>query len=175
MKKIIATALLGAISFPASAAVVSIGGDFDWAHHNTNGATETESDGDINIVASTETDSGLSIKADFNISESAANDGGNSLTVAGPFGKLDLGDTSSATDAIDDVTDWGYFQTLGTDNVDHAVLYTLPTVVDGLTINASYAADTNQDSNSGGTAVSASYDFGFAKVGYGTLSNDDNT
>ena len=174
-KTIIATALLGAFSISANAADVTIGGDFIWGHHNTNGATETESDGDINFKALTETANGLSISADFNIDESGNNDGGNSLSVAGAFGKLDLGDTSSATDAIDDVTDWGYFRTSGTDNVDHAVLYTLPTVVDGLTVHASYAADTNQDSNSGGTAVSARYDLGFAKVGYGVLNNDDNT
>ena len=174
-KKIIATALLGAFSISANAADVAIGGDFAWGHTNTNGATETASDADINFVATTETANGLTVSADFNLDATGSNDGGNSLTISGAFGKLDLGDTSSATDAIDDVTDWGYFQTLGTDNVDHAVLYTLPTVVDGLTINASYAADTNQDSNSGGTAVSASYDFGFAKVGYGTLNNDDNT
>lgn len=174
-KKIIATALLSAFSISATAAEVAIGGDFIWGHHNTNGATETESDGDINFKASTETASGLSISADFNLNETGANDGSNSLTVAGSFGKLDLGDTSSATDAIDDVTDWGYFQTSGTDNVDHAVLYTLPTVVDGLSIRASYAADTNTDGNDGGTGISAQYDFGFAEVGYGVLNNDDNT
>ena len=174
-KKIIATALGCAFSVSAMAAEVTIGGDFAWGHHNTNGATETESDGDINFKATTETANGLTVSADFNLNESGDNDGGNSLSIAGAFGKLDLGDTSSATDAIDDVTDWGYFRTSGTDNVDHAVLYTLPTVVEGLTVNASYAADTNQDSNAGGSGVSARYDLGFAKVGYGVLNNDDNT
>ena len=168
-------AVASAFTGSAFAADVTIGGDFIWGHHNTNGATETESDADINFVATTETANGLTISADFNLDATGANDGGNSLTVAGAFGKLDLGDTSSATDAIDDVTDWGYFRTSGTDNVDHAVLYTLPTVVEGLTVHASYAADTNQDSNAGGTAVSARYDLGFAKVGYGVLDNDDNT
>jgi len=174
-KTIIATALVSAFSISANAADVSIGGDFVWGHHNTNGATETESDGDINFKATTETANGLSISADFNINESSDNDGSNSLTVAGSFGKLDLGDTSSATDKIDDVTDWGYFQTTGVGSVDHAVLYTLPTVVDGLSIHASYAADTNQDENAAGTAYSAQYDFGVAEVGYGILNNDDDT
>ena len=174
-KTIIATALASAFSISANAADVAIGGDFAWGHTNTNGATETASDADINFVATTETANGLTVSADFNLDAEGGNDGGNSLTVAGAFGKLDLGDTSSATDAIDDVTDWGYFRTSGTDNVDHAILYTLPTVVEGLTVHASYAADTNQDSNAGGTAVSARYDLGFAKVGYGVLDNDDNT
>jgi len=174
-KKLMTLAVATAFTGSAYAADVAITGDFAWGHTNTNGATETASDADINFKASRETANGLSVSADFNLDAEGNNDGGNSLTVAGAFGKLDLGDTSSATDAIDDVTDWGYFQTAGTDNVDHAVLYTLPTVVEGLTLNASYAADTNQDSNAGGTAMSARYDLGFAQVGYGVLNNDDNT
>lgn len=173
-KKIIATALGCAFSVSA-VAEVSISGEYAWGHTNTNGATETASDATLTISSSTQLDNGMTVGADWNFDAEGANDGGNSLTIQGSFGKLDLGDTSSATDAIDDVTDWGYFQTSGTDNVDHAVLYTLPSFVDGLTINASYAADTNQDSNAGGSAVSARYDLGFAKVGYGVLDNDDNT
>ena len=165
-----------ATAFTGSAfADVNISGSYAWGHTNTNGATETASDATLKIARSTETANGLTVGADFNFDATGANDGGNSLSIAGAFGKLDLGDTSSATDAIDDVTDWGYFQTSGTDNVDHAVLYTLPQVVEGLTINASYAADTNQDSNAGGSGVSAQYDLGFAKLGYGVLDNDDNT
>ena len=165
-----------AAAFTGSAlADVSISGSQEFNYQNANGATTTELDGVVKFKASTELSNGWTAGADFNIDEQAGNDGGNSLTIAGAFGTLDLGDTSSATDAIDDVTDWGYDRTTGTDNVDHAVLYTLPQVVSGLTVNASFAADTNQDSNSGGSAVSAQYDAGFAKVGYGVLDNDDNT
>lgn len=173
-KTIIATALGCAFSVSALADV-NMSGSYAWGHTNTNGATETASDATLTISSSTQLDNGMTVGADWNFDAAGANDGGNSLTVAGAFGKLDLGDTSSATDAIDDVTDWGYFRTSGTDNVDHAVLYTLPTVVEGLTVHASYAADTNQDSNAGGSGVSARYDLGFAKVGYGVLDNDDNT
>ena len=174
-KKLMTLAVASAFTGSAFAADITISGSQEFNYQNANGATTTELDGTISIKASSELSNGWTASADFNIDEEAGNDGGNSLTLAGPFGKLDMGDTSSATDAIDDVTDWGYAQTTGTDNVDHAVLYTLPQVVSGLTVNASFAADTNVDSNAGGSALSAQYDAGFAKVGYGVLDNDDNT
>ena len=173
--RLITLAVATAFTGSAFAADVTISGSQEFNYQNANGATTTELDGVVSIKATTELSNGWTASADFNIDEEAGNDGGNSLTLAGPFGKLDMGDTSSATDAIDDVTDWGYDRTTGTDNVDHAVLYTLPQVVEGLTLNASFAADTNVDSNAGGSAVSAQYDLGFAKVGYGMLDNDNNT
>ena len=174
-KRLMTLAVASAFTGSAFAADITISGSQEFNYQNANGATTTELDGTISIKASSELSNGWTASADFNIDEEAGNDGGNSLTLAGPFGKLDMGDTSSATDAIDDVTDWGYAQTTGTDNVDHAVLYTLPQVVSGLTVNASFAADTNTDSNAGGSALSAQYDAGFAQVGYGVLDNDDNT
>jgi hypothetical protein len=174
-KKLITLAVASAFTGSAFAADVTISGSQEFNYQNANGATTTELDGTVSFKANTELSNGWTAGADFNISETAENDGGNSLTLSGPFGKLDMGDTSSATDAIDDVTDFGYAQTTGTDNVDHAVLYTLPSFVNGLTVNASFAADTNQDSNAGGAAWSAQYDLGVAKVGYGMLNNDDNT
>ena len=174
-KTIIATALGCAFSISATAAEVTIGGDYAWGHTNTNGAKEAATDADINFVATEELANGMTVSADFNFDQDGADDGDSSLTVAGTFGSLDVGDTSSATDAIDDVTDWGYFRTSGTDDVNHSVLYTLPTLVEGLTVNASYAPDTNDNSNPAGTAYSVSYDAGVAKVGYGVLNNDDNT
>jgi hypothetical protein len=173
--KLTTLAVASAFTGSALAADVNISGSQEFNYQNANGATTTELDGVVSIKATTELSNGWTATADFNIDEEAGNDGSNSLTLAGPFGTLDMGDTSSATDAIDDVTDWGYAQTTGTDNVDHAVLFTLPQVVDGLNIHVSAAADTNVDSNAGGSAVSAQYDLGFAKVGYGMLDNDDNT
>lgn len=175
MNKTIASVLLLSFVSAPALAEVSISGDQIWGYHDNQGATSTEMDGDINFKASTTTESGLSVSADFNINESGDNDGGNSLTVAGFFGKLDLGDTSSATDAIDDVTDWGYFRTSGTDSPDHAVLYTAPAVIPGLVANVSFAADSNQDGNAGGTGYSVSYSLFGVTAGYGMLDNDDNT
>jgi len=174
-KKLMTLAVATAFTGSAFAADVTISGSQEFNYENANGATTTELDGTVSIKATSELSNGWTASADFNINEEAGNDGSNSLTLAGPFGKLDMGDTSSATDAIDDVTDWGYALTTGTDDVDHAVLYTLPQVVSGLKLNVSGAADTNTDGNAGGTAMSAQYDAGFAKVGYGVLNNDDNT
>lgn len=174
-KKLMTLAVATAFTGSALAADITISGSQEFSYENANGATTTASDGVVSIKASSELSNGWTASADFNIDEEAGNDGGNSLTLAGPFGKLDMGDTSSATDAIDDITDFGYVLTSGVSSADHAVRWTLPQLVEGLTINASYAADTNVDGNDGGSAVSARYDFGFAKVGYGVIDNDDNT
>ena len=116
---------------------ITISGDQEFSLQDSNGASTSALDGDFNIKASTETANGLSVSADINIAEDAADDGSASLTISGPFGKVDAGDTSSALDAVDDVTDWGYVLTNGTPNNDAALLYTLPTLVDGLTLNYS--------------------------------------
>jgi hypothetical protein len=192
MKKIIAAAVATAFVAPAFAADITISGDQEFSWQDSNGASTAALDGDFNIKASTETANGITVSADINMSTSygrytddqattgttalAANDGGNSLTVAGPFGKIDMGDTSSALDAIDDVTDWGYVLTNGTPNNDAAVLWTLPSLMDGLTLNASFGAETNYDTGvSEGTGFSAKYSTGDLSLGYGVQDDKDDT
>ena len=143
MKKIIATAVAAAFVAPVYAADITISGDQEFAWESNNGATTASLDGDFNIKASTETANGLSVSADININEDAGNDGGASLTIGGPFGKLDLGDTSSAVDAVDDATDWGLSQTQGSPNNDASVLWTLPSIAPGLSLYVSTSADGN--------------------------------
>jgi hypothetical protein len=109
MKKIIAAAVAAAFVAPAFAADITISGDQEFSYVDTNGTTSTAIDGDFNIKASTETANGLAVSADINISDEGEDDGSNSLTVAGPFGKLDMGDTSSAADNVDDRTDYSFF------------------------------------------------------------------
>ena len=174
-RTIIATALAGAFSISANAADVAISGEFVWGHTDTNGAKEAATDAEINFVATEELANGMTVSADFNFNQDGEDDGDNSLTVSGAFGSLDVGDTSSAVDAIDDVTDWGYFRTAGSDSVNHSASYTLPTLVEGLTVQASTAPETNDNSNPAGDAYSISYDAGFVTVGYGVLDNDDDT
>jgi hypothetical protein len=174
-KKLMTLAVATAFTGSAFAADVSLSGAQEWSWNESNGATTSALDGNFSVKATQELENGMTVGADINIANSGATDGNSSLTVSGAFGSFDLGDTSSATDAIDDVTDWGYVLTNGSPNVDHAVLWTLPTGVEGLTVHVSTAADTNYDSNAAGTAYAARYDFGIAKVGYGLLENDDNT
>ena len=174
-KKLMTLAVATAFTGSAFAADVTVSGSQEWSWKESNGASTSELDGAFSVKASQDLENGMSVSADINIAEDGAGDGGSSLTVSGSFGKLDLGDTSSAVDAIDDATDWGYVLTNGSPGLDHAVLWTLPTMIDGLSVHASGAADTNYDSNAGGTAYSVQYDAGIAKIGYGTQDNDDNT
>jgi len=182
MKKIIASAVAVAFAAPVLAADITITGDQEFSLQDSNGASTTALDGDFNIKAATETANGLSVSADINVSHAAGADGSASLTIAGPFGKIDAGDTSSALDAIDDVTDWGYVLTNGTPNFDAAVLYTLPTLVEGLTLNYSMSAENNfaaGDNAGGGNAAtegegfSAKYSAGDLTIGYGIQDQKD--
>ena len=176
MKKIIAAAVASAFIAPAFAADVTISGDQEFSFQDNNGASTAALDGDFNVKVSTETATGLSVSADINVAEDAANDGSASLTISGPFGKIDAGDTSSALDAIDDGTDWGYVLTNGTPNNDAAILWTLPAAVDGLTLNISMGAETNYDTGvSEGNGYSAKYSVGDLTIGYGVQDNKDDT
>ena len=177
MKKIIAAAVASAFMVPAFAADISITGDQEFSWQDNNGVTTAELDGDFNIKASAEASNGISVGADINVSEIAANDGSASLTISGPFGKIDAGDTSSALDAVDDVTDWGYELTTGTGNEDASVLWTLPTMMEGLTVNLSVSADsTSADSGiTAGNGYSFKYSFGDGDVRYGINDNEDDT
>jgi hypothetical protein len=175
MKKIIAAAVATAFVAPAFAADITISGDQEFSWQDNNGVTTAELDGDFNIKASTETANGLSVAADINVSEIAANDGSASLTIGGPFGKIDMGDTSSALDAVDDVTDWGYELTTGTGNEDASVLWTLPSLAEGLTVNLSFSADsTSSDSGiAAGNGYSAKYAIGDGSIRYGVGDFED--
>jgi len=188
MKKIIAAAVATAFVVPAFAADVTITGDQGFFY--VNGETETTAvlNGDVNIKAATETSNGLSVAADFNFgcgtgsscqAGQAANDGwwregSNSLTIGGPFGKVDMGDTSNAVDAIDDTTDFGYYASQGVGGSDAGILWTLPKLVYGLTVNVSHDADNNSHGGGGaGTGASLRYSTNGMVVGYGNVDLDD--
>ena len=182
MKKIIALAVASAFVAPVYAADVTIGGDMEFNWKEVNGTTTGETDGDFNIKVSGEAANGISVSADFNVNEDAGNDGGSSLTIAGEFGSIDMGDTSSAVDAVDDATDWGFELTNGSPNHDAHVLWTLPTMVPNLAVNLSLTADANEgghDNSSteltAGSGVSAKYSFGAGSIAYGKNDHEDNT
>ena len=176
MKRLLSTAaVVAALSTPALAADVTIGGDFEWSFQDSNGTSTTDVDADVNIKPSMTLDNGYTVSADFNINQDAGDDGGNSLTVANDTFALDMGDTNSALDAIDDVTDWGYVLTNGSPSVDHAAIVTLSPIT-GLKVNASFAGDSNYGTTAtAGHAYSASYTMGPVTVGAGQMNNDDGT
>jgi hypothetical protein len=169
MKKLVALAVAGAFIAPVYAADISISGSQEWSYQDNNGNVTNSLDGAFSIKASATTATGLKVSADINVTEDADYDGGSSLTVAGPFGKLDMGETSGAVDAIDGVTDWGYVFGQGTGGDDASVLWTLPSFVDGLTVNVSYAGNTN-DVDTGikaSNGFSLKYSIAGLTIGYG--------
>ena len=175
MKRLLSTAaIVAALTTPAMADI-SIGGDFEWSFQDSNGTSTTAVDADVNIKPSMELDNGYTVSADFNIDQDAGDDGSNSITVANDMFKLDMGDTNSALDAIDDVTDWGYVLTNGSPSVDHAAILSVSPVA-GLKVNASFAGDSNYGTSAtAGHAYSASYTIGPVTVGGGKMDNDDGT
>jgi len=184
MKKIIALAVAGAFVAPVYAADVTIGGDFEWSYQDNDGATSTSMDNDVNIKVSGEADNGISFAGDFNFN-SAANhaagaaggnsDGSHSLTISGPFGTVDLGDTDSAIDAINAKTEISPVLELGTGGDDAAIKWTLPTIIEGMTVNVSHSAETNHDGNAEADGVSVQYAMGNFTVGYGQEDNGAGT
>jgi len=172
MKKLVALAVVSAFAAPIYAADITISGDQEFSYVDANGATSTAIDGDFNIKASTSTANGLKISADINITDEAGDDGGNSLTIAGPFGSIDLGDTSSAADAYDDRTDYSLVTGVGVTAPDAAIGYTLPSMIPNLSVYLSTGADTNEDGEAH-TGIALQYKAGPLSVAYGQNQNDD--
>jgi outer membrane protein OmpU len=187
MKKIIAAAVAAAFVAPAFAADVTISGAGEVIFIDTAGSTSTQVDQAFTVGASTELANGMTVSTDINIgadddgenSKAIFNEGGNSVTVSGAFGKIDIGDTSGAVDAIDDVTESAKELGVGSGGNDAAVLWTLPSLAEGLTVNLSMNTDTNtadSDVDSAGKAngVSVKYANSGLTVGYGVNDYDSN-
>jgi outer membrane protein OmpU len=185
MKKIIALAVASAFVAPAFAADITISGASEAIFIDTAGATSTQVDQVFTVGASTELANGMTVSTDISMGADddgetgLFNEGGNSVTISGAFGKIDIGDTSGAVDAIDDVTESAKELGQGTDGNDAAVLWTLPTLAEGLTVNLSMNTDTNtadSDVDSAGKAngVSVKYSNSGLTIGYGVNEYDSN-
>jgi len=185
MKKIIAAAVATAFVAPAFAADITISGASEAIFIDTAGSTSTQVDQVFTVAASTELANGMTVSTDINMGADddgetgLFNEGGNSLTISGAFGKIDIGDTSGAVDAIDDVTESAKELGQGTDGNDAAVLWTLPSLAEGLTVNVSLNTDTNtadSDVDSAGKAngVSVKYSNSGLTIGYGVNDYDSN-
>jgi hypothetical protein len=193
MKKIIAAAVATAFVAPAFAADVTVSGYAEFSYQDANGATTSAMDNAVTVKATGESANGITVSADmtFNSNSNTTiatantiaadtvlgnNDGGHSITVSSAdLGTVDMGDTSSAIDAIDDVTEYGVVFGQGTGGGDAAVLWTLPTFVNGLTVNVSHSAETNFDGNEEADGWSVKYTGGMFTVGVGGQDNGDGT
>ena len=156
MKKIIAAAVATAFVAPAMAADVSVTGNVnnylvnDEVVGSSSDALKTESD--MKITATSEGNNGLSFKAVFNLDQEGTADGGEGVTVSSAaFGSVTIGNPSSAIDAVDDKTEILELMDPTSGNADSTVLWKLPTLVDGLSVNVSYAPTDGDNSGSNET------------------------
>jgi len=176
MKRLLATTALMAVLTTPVMADLTIGGDMEWSYQDNDGSTSTVMDGDLNFVAKTTTDTGLTFGADINLDHTGADDGGNSITVSNDVFKLDLGDVNSALDAIDDTTDFTYVLGNGSPSTDHSSILSL-SPIGGLTLNISNATGNDYGTSAGeGYAYSGTYAIGeIATVGAGQMKNADDS
>ena len=175
MNRLLATTALLAVLTTPVMADVTIGGDMEWSYQDNDGTTSTAMDGDINFVAKTTTDTGLTFGADINLDHTGADYGGNSITLSNDTWKLDLGDVNSALDAIDDTTVFTYVLGNGSPSTDHSSILSLAPV-SGLSLNFSNATGDDYGTTAGeGYAYSGTYDLGFATVGAGQMKNADDS
>ena len=180
MKKIIALAVASAFVTPAFAADITVSGDMEFVYVSPETGDSSFQGGDQVIVfkAASETNNGLSVSADVNFlvndDQTVGTDGGESITVSGPFGSISVGDASGGLDNVGDYTDVapqdGGFDGDGT---DANILYVLPAFVDGLKISASHSPEgtaSNFGGEAAGEAFSAAYSFGSGEVYFGSQS-----
>jgi hypothetical protein len=179
MKKIIAAAVAAAFVAPAFAADVTVSGAADWYYKDGNNVTESGLDSNaFTVGATSETANGIAVSIDINIATSGNenSDGGESITLSGDFGKLDLGDTSSATDAFDDRTDTDVVVGgVGVGGDDAGMSWTLPTIAPGLTLIVSHSADDVAESDATDAATGYGFQYKTDMLSFAAAVNDAQT
>jgi len=179
MKKIIAAAVATAFVAPVFAADVTLTGGTDFYYKDVDGVTSTGFDSDaFTIKATTETASGIAVSVDFNITSEGEDDGSGSVDLSGDFGKIELGDTSNAADKFDDMTDVDVVVGPSLAGSDAAIGWTLPTMVEGLTVYLSHSADASDDEGgqtAAHTGYAAKYAMGPVSIAYGKADADVNS
>ena len=184
MKKIIALAVAGAFVAPAFAADVTLTGDVEFVFENYKGDGTSGDQGDADItITATEEANGIAITA-YVENEAGTQDA--AVSFAGDFGTIKVGnDAFDAGTAMDEKADKAEFG-LGASNMampstmDLNAMWTLPAMVDGLTVNVSqsYSAGTNDTSTANensATAYGLSYSMGAVAVTYGSINDDSVT
>ena len=177
MKKIIAAAVATAFVAPAYAADVSVSGAVKQflideqvvgTSSNRHGSEQY-----FTVGASSEANNGLTVSATINITASGSNDGGEALTVShASFGSIAIGNPSGAVDAVDDKTEILELMDPLVGNADSTVLWTLPTLAEGLTIYASYSPTDGDAANITNTTTVGGITTG-ADNSWGDSASDD--
>ena len=159
MKKLIALAVAAA-AMPAMADI-SLSGSTRVEYVDNDTTTEiSRSDLDLNITATSEMDNGVAVKTSFQADDS---DASANITLTGAFGSLAIGDADmgGALDSVDGAAVGTARDDLSAGTgTDADVKYTLPTIVEGLTLMASWASDDTTLATGGHTSVAAKYTTG---------------
>ena len=159
MKKLIALAVAAA-AMPAMADI-SLSGSTRVEYVDNDTTTEiSRSDLDLNITATSEMDNGVAVKTSFQADDS---DASANITLTGAFGSLAIGDADmgGALDSVDGAAVGTARDDLSAGTgADADVKYTLPTIVEGLTLMASWASDDTTLATGGHTSVAAKYTTG---------------
>jgi len=190
MKKLIALAVAAA-SVPAMAAV-SLSGAVEVSYSNQDAGTANNVAGGsvaavtesktigaekatLNVAASSELDNGMTVSTSytlFSAGNALSNDGGEgAITISGAFGSVSAGDVAGPLDARD-----GQAAATAENDLsaafggDMSLVYTLPTLVEGLSISAGMSAKNGGDTGVGNDASGFAVDYSVAgfKVYAGT-------
>ena len=157
MKKIIAAAVAAAFVAPVMAADVTVsGGLSQWIVDDSNdagtSATRNGSEQYFGISGSSEANNGVVVSGYIGMvgGDGGKADGGDGIKIAHPsFGSLHIGNPSSAVDSVDDKTEvLELFDPL-TGNNDTDIAYTLPTIIENLTLVLSYGAEEGDNPDAG--------------------------
>jgi len=198
MKKIIAAAVATAFVAPAFAADVSLSGDLEmrYVFSADDGPAAKWDDADIKVNASEELPNGMSVSAflaiedllDANGDHNAVAGGEAELTISrADFGAINMGDGDVAAQRVDELaspadTDGGDGNAAADGRATRAltVNWTLPEMVSGLQINASYTLDDVSTSNGADneestTSLGIKYTMGDLNVAYGTVEDSSET
>jgi len=158
---------------------VTLTGGTDFYYKDVDGVTSTGFDSDaFTIKATTETASGIAVSVDFNITSEGEDDGSGSVDLSGDFGKIELGDTSNAADKFDDMNDVDVVVGPSLNGSDAAIGWTLPSMVEGLTVYLSHSADASDDEGgqtAAHTGYAAKYAMGPVAIAYGKADADVNS
>jgi hypothetical protein len=186
MKKIIAAAVATAFVAPAMAADVTVSGALSYrfvADDSANTADFVAVDNLITVAASSEMNNGMTVSASItmdaaadnattnsggsNTNNNPINDGGDNISISGPFGKLSVGDVSGGMDAYGDYSDISpAFGEFGADGDDAAIALTPNLGIEGLSVTIS-ATPEGDARNPEGTSYGLQYTIGSVSAYYG--------
>jgi len=195
MKKIIAAAVATAFVAPAFAADISVSGDIEYRYVMSadDGIAGAYDDSDIKVTATEELANGMTITAfvellDAKSTASAdvgatAQGGDTEIIVSMPgMGTVSMGAGDHAANRVDELgspadTGMGAASIAASDGTTLVTNWTLPQLVNGLTVNVSAGLDDSTqidsvDNETNSTSYGLSYNMGSFTVAYGAMDTE---